>query len=46
MGATRDADAVVCTYSCTPESLRAAADVVYGALKPTGRWPLEHSHSE
>jgi len=42
MGATADADAVVCTFGCTPSSLRAAADAVYGALTPRGRWPLEH----
>ncbi len=40
MGATPEAGTVVCTYSVTPESLKAAADLVYGELEPRGEWPL------
>jgi len=40
MGATPEAGTVVCTYSVTPESLKAAADLVYGKLEPRGQWPL------
>jgi len=42
MGATPQAGTVVCTYGVTPQSLRAAAGVIYGKLKPRGRWPLEN----
>jgi beta-N-acetylhexosaminidase len=43
MGAAREADAVVCTWSVTPESLRAAADVLFGKARAPGAWPLEHT---
>ena len=43
MGATPQARAVVCTFSVTPESLRAAAAVLFGRRKPRGNWPLEHT---
>ena len=42
MGATPKAGTVVCTYSVTPESLRAAAAVLYGKARARGKWPLEH----
>jgi beta-N-acetylhexosaminidase len=40
MGATAEAGTVICTYSVTPESLKAAADLVYGEQEPRGDWPL------
>jgi hypothetical protein len=33
-GVTTEADAVICNFSGTPDSIRAAADLVFGALKP------------
>jgi len=42
LGALAEAGTVICNYSVTPESLRAAAKVVYGKLIPQGRWILEH----
>ncbi len=37
------AGTVICTYGPGPESLRAAAAVIYGKAKSRGSWPLEHS---
>lgn len=34
-GATTEADAVVCNFSGTPDSIRAAADLLFGKIKPT-----------
>jgi len=42
MGATDEADAVVCAYGCVPTCLRAAAEIIYGKIKPRGSWPLRH----
>jgi beta-N-acetylhexosaminidase len=43
MGATPKAGTVVCTYGVTPQSLQAAAAVIYGRAKARGKWPLEHA---
>jgi beta-N-acetylhexosaminidase len=43
MGAPRDADAAVCTYGVGPESLQAAARLLFGKAASRGRWPLEHT---
>jgi len=42
MGSTPKAGTVVCTYSVTPQSLKAAAGVLFGKLKSRGQWPLEN----
>jgi beta-N-acetylhexosaminidase len=42
LGAVAEAGTVVCNYSVTPESLRAAAKVVYGKLDPQGKWILRN----
>jgi beta-N-acetylhexosaminidase len=42
LGAVAEASTVVCNYSVTPESLRAAAKVVYGTLEAPGKWMLQH----
>jgi beta-N-acetylhexosaminidase len=34
--------AVICTFSSTPESMRVAADIIFGKEKPEGRWPLKN----
>ncbi|MBI5725470.1 MAG: hypothetical protein HZA50_16050 [Planctomycetes bacterium] len=39
-GSPKQAGTVVCTYSSAPRSLDAAAEVIFGKLKPTARWPL------
>ncbi len=41
-GVSPDADAVICTFSVTPNSLKAAADVIFGKLEAKGTWPLEN----
>jgi hypothetical protein len=33
-GTTRDADAVVCNFSGSPDSIRLAADLLFGAIQP------------
>ncbi|HYB59875.1 MAG TPA: hypothetical protein VEH50_00200, partial [Methylomirabilota bacterium] len=33
-GVTTEADAVICNFSGSPDSIRAAADLVFGAVKP------------
>jgi beta-N-acetylhexosaminidase len=33
-GTTKEADAVVCNFSGSPDSIRAAADLLFGAVKP------------
>ncbi|RQW04480.1 hypothetical protein EH222_11165 [candidate division KSB1 bacterium] len=33
-GTTKEADAVVCNFSGTPDSIRASADLLFGAIKP------------
>jgi hypothetical protein len=44
-GTTVDADAVVCNFSGSPDSIRAAADLVFGAVKacPTTKMPIDLS---
>lgn len=44
-GTTTDADAVVCNFSGTPDSIRAAADLLFGAMKPveTTKMPVDLS---
>lgn len=43
MGATPEAGTVICTYGVTPQSLKAAAAVVFGKADAPGRWPLENT---
>jgi beta-N-acetylhexosaminidase len=42
-GVTREADAVVCNFSGSPDSIRAAADLLWGAIKacPTTKMPID-----
>jgi beta-N-acetylhexosaminidase len=42
LGDVAAAQTVVCNYSVTPESLKAAAAVLYGKIKPQGKWMLKH----
>jgi beta-N-acetylhexosaminidase len=44
-GTTVDADAVVCNFSGSPDSVRAAADLLFGAVKacPTTKMPIDLS---
>jgi beta-N-acetylhexosaminidase len=44
-GVTREADAVVCNFSGSPDSIRAAADLLWGAVKPcpTTKMPVDLS---
>ena len=39
-GTTAEADAVVCNFSGTPDSIRAAVDVLWGKLKPSAKTKL------
>ncbi|MGA2916683.1 MAG: glycoside hydrolase family 3 N-terminal domain-containing protein [Sedimentisphaerales bacterium] len=34
-GATKEADAVICNFSGTPDSIRAAVDLMFGKIKPS-----------
>lgn len=44
-GTTVEADAVVCNFSGSPDSIRAAADLLFGAIKPcpTTKMPIDLS---
>jgi beta-N-acetylhexosaminidase len=44
-GVTAEADAVVCNFSGSPDSIRAAADLLWGAVKacPTTKMPIDLS---
>jgi beta-N-acetylhexosaminidase len=44
-GVTREADTVVCNFSGSPDSIRAAADLLWGAVKvcPTTKMPIDLS---
>lgn len=42
LGAVPQAGTVICNYSVTPESLRVAAEIVYGKTEPQGQWMLKH----
>jgi beta-N-acetylhexosaminidase len=39
-GTTNEADAVICNFSGTPDSIRAAVDVLWGKLKPSAKTKL------
>ena len=39
-GAVPEAGTVICTFGATKPCMKAAADVLYGDLKATGKWPL------
>jgi beta-N-acetylhexosaminidase len=41
LGAVPEAPTVICNYSVTPESLKAAAKVIFGKLKAEGKWMLK-----
>lgn len=42
LSAVIQAKTVICNYSVTPESLKAAAEIIYGKTKPQGKWMLKH----
>ena len=42
LGAVPEAVTVICNYSVTPESLKAAARMAYGKLDSQGKWMLKH----
>lgn len=42
LGAVAEAKTVICNYSVTPESLRVAAEIIYGKTEPRGQWMLKH----
>ena len=44
-GVTKEADAVVCNFSGTPDSIRAAVDLLWGTIKayPTTKMPIDLS---
>jgi Beta-glucosidase-related glycosidases len=44
-GVTREADAVICNFSGSPDSIRAAADLLWGTIKayPTTKMPIDLS---
>ena len=44
-GTTTEADAVICNFSGSPDSIRAAADLLFGAIKPckTTKMPIDLS---
>jgi beta-N-acetylhexosaminidase len=42
LGAVPEAKTVICNYSVTPESLRVAAEILFGKTKPQGKWMLKH----
>ncbi|HOK95421.1 MAG TPA: glycoside hydrolase family 3 N-terminal domain-containing protein [Anaerohalosphaeraceae bacterium] len=42
LGAVAEAKTVICTYSVTPESLKVAAEIIFGKTKPQGKWMLRH----
>lgn len=37
-----EAPTVVCNWASTPESMRVAAEIIFGKEKPQGTWPLKH----
>ena len=39
-GTTSEADAAVCNFSGTPDSIRAAADLLFGTIKPSAKTRL------
>jgi hypothetical protein len=42
LGAVPQAGTVICNYSVTPESLRVAAEIIYGKTQPQGKWMLRY----
>jgi len=44
-GVTKEADAVICNFSGSPDSIRAAADLLWGTIKacPTTKMPIDLS---
>ena len=42
LGAVPEAGTVICNYSVTPESLRVAAEIIFGKTRPQGQWMLKH----
>ncbi len=44
-GVTKEADAVICNFSGSPDSIRASADLLWGAVKacPTTKMPIDLS---
>jgi beta-N-acetylhexosaminidase len=44
-GVTKEADAVICNFSGTPDSIRASVDLLWGAIKacPTTKMPIDLS---
>ncbi len=42
LGAVPEAGTVICNYSVAPESLRVAAEIIFGETKPQGKWMLKH----
>ena len=42
LGAVPEASTVICNYSVTPQSLKAAARMIYGKLESQGQWMLKH----
>ena len=42
LGAVPEASTVISNYSVTPESLKAAARMIYGKLESQGQWMLKH----
>jgi len=42
LGAVPQAKTVICNYSVTPESLRVAAEIIYGKTESQGKWMLKH----
>jgi hypothetical protein len=44
-GTTTDADAVICNFSGSPDSIRAAADLLFGTIQPykTTKMPIDLS---
>ncbi len=42
LGAVPQAKTVICNYSVTPESLRVAAEIIYGKTEAQGKWMLKH----
>jgi beta-N-acetylhexosaminidase len=41
LGALAEAKTVICNYSVTPESLKAAVKLIYGKIKSQGKWMLK-----
>ncbi len=41
LGATPEAKTIICNFSQTRESIRVAAEIIYGKRKGEGQWPLK-----